>query len=143
MAPNPPGEEGGGLLVERLPLSCWVNGSGASPWGGVSSWGRRREAAKPTGCPTYPRSHPLERNTHSFPPMLGMMTLGRLLPPDLPHLSAPGLPFSFLWGSSPEVGAGHPADPTPPEYDGKTEQRSCPFRWRRADPGALALHLSA
>lgn len=61
--PNPPGEEGGGTLVGEAASVLrgeWISGP---PPLGASAAGEEKTAKKPTGCLTYPRSHPLERNT--------------------------------------------------------------------------------
>ena len=64
--PNPPGEKGWGTLVGEAASDSLGERIRGLLSGGVSRWGRRREAGKPTGCPTYPCGHPLECNTHSF-----------------------------------------------------------------------------
>ena len=98
--------------VEIQKVEGWVSAAG-----GGEEKQQNPQDARPTHAVTR-----LNVILTAFSPMLGMMTLGRLLPPDLPHLSALVCHFLSFGGlRCLRWGAGHPADPTSPEYDGKTE----------------------
>ena len=80
MAPTPQERKAGGLWWERLPLTRWVSGSGASPLGASAGGGGEEKQENPQDArPTHAVTR-LNVILTVFSPMLGVMTLGRLLP---------------------------------------------------------------
>ena len=80
MAPTPQERKAGGLWWERLPLTRWVSGSGASSLGASAGGGGEEKQENPQDAqPTHAVTH-LNVILTAFSPMLGVMTLGRLLP---------------------------------------------------------------
>ena len=122
VALTPRERKAGELWWERLPLTCWVSGSGASPLG-ASAGGEEKRSSKTHRMPDPPTPSPawMEYSQLSLPCWVWWHWGGSSLP-DLPHLSALVCHFLSFGGlCCLRVGAGHPADPTSPDYDGKTE----------------------
>lgn len=78
--PNSPGEEGGGTLVGEAASDLLGERIRGLPSGGVSRWGGEEKQQNPQDArPTHAVTR-LNGILTAFSPMLGVMTLGKLLP---------------------------------------------------------------